>query len=292
MAYDTAESKKRAIQLSIATAAFLTVLKVALGLATQSMAVVASAVDSLMDVLVSTVNSISLREASKPADRDHAYGHGKIESLAGLFQSLFISASGLFLVYESCRRLIHGQTITHVWTAIFVMVVSMIATFFLVRRLQAVARATKSLIIGTETLHFKTDFITNLGVIVALLLVRLTGLVFWDLVIALVIAVYILKQSFGIMRNAVDELIDRALPEEIQQEIGKIITSYDQHVLGFHNLRTRRIGDKKFIDFHVELDRSLAFKEAHDLTERLIVRLQTTYPGADVNVHFDPEGSD
>ncbi len=284
------KSKNSAIRLSIVTATSLTFLKVILGLATQSMSVVASAVDSLMDILVSTVNYISLREASKPADYDHAYGHGKIESLAGLFQSLFISGSGIFLVYESCRRLIHGQMIVHIGTAIWVMVVSTIATFFLVRRLQSVASRTNSLIVGTEALHFTTDLVTNVGVVLALLLVRWSGHVIWDLLIALVIALYILKQSFGIMKNAIDELIDRALPEEIQADIRKLILSYDSRVLGLHNLRTRKIGDKKFVDFHVELDKSLGFEEAHNLTEDLIEAIKKRYPDSDVNAHFDPQG--
>ena len=287
---DDLPSKKNAIQLSIATAGFLTLVKVGFGLATHSMSILASATDSLMDVLVSTVNYISLKEAHKPADDDHTYGHGKIESLAGLFQSVFISASGFYLIYESVTRLFHPTPITHIQTAIWVMAISIVATFFLLRRLRAVASETRSMIVGTESLHFATDLATNLGVILALVLVYATGFVFWDLVIAIVIAVYILKQSFQIFRIAIDELVDRALPEEVQEEIRQTITNFDKRILGFHNLRTRKMGERKFIDFHVELDRSLSFQKAHDLTEDLIEALEAKFPESDVNVHFDPEG--
>ncbi len=285
------QSKKRAITLSILTASFLTVFKMGFGLVSHSMAVLASAIDSLMDVLVSTVNFISLREASKPADSEHAYGHGKIESLAGLFQSLFISASGLYLIYESIKRLVKGETISYVGAALLIMLGSTVITFFLVKRLKSVAAQTGSLIVGTESLHFATDLATNVGVMVALLLVRWTGLAFWDLLIAIVIAIYILKQSFGIMRNAIDELIDRALPEEVQKDIRKIILSYDSKVLGIHNFRTRKIGNRIFIDFHVELDKTLSFEDAHNLTESLIEEIKRHYSEADVNAHFDPEGA-
>ncbi|MBI4387857.1 MAG: cation transporter [Candidatus Omnitrophica bacterium] len=282
--------KKRAITLSILTASFLTIFKMGFGLVSHSMAVLASAVDSLMDVLVSTVNFISLKEASKPADSEHTYGHGKIESLAGLFQSLFISASGIYLIYESIKRLVKGETISFVGTALLIMVVSTVITFFLVKRLKSIAAQTGSLIVGTESLHFATDLATNVGVMVALLLVHATGFAFWDLLIAIVIAIYILKQSFSILRNAIDELIDRALPDEIQEDVRKTILSYDSKVLGIHNFRTRKIGNRKFIDFHVELDKTLSFEDAHNLTESLIEEIKRHYPEADVNAHFDPEG--
>ncbi len=283
-------SKTRVIQMSVLTAGFLTVLKVGIGLATHSMCIVASAVDSLMDVLVSTVNYISLREAEKPADHDHAYGHGKIESLAGLFQSLLISVSGLFLICESVKRLIQGEQIVFVDTGIVVMAISMVVTFFLVKKLKSVATRTGSIIVGTETLHFSTDFLSNGGVIAALILVRISGQVIWDLVVALAIAGYILKQSFRILRNSIDELIDRALPDEMQKEIGNIIDNFDRRIIGHHNLRTRKIGGTKFIDFHVELRKNLGFQEAHDLTEDLIAAIETRYPDSDVNAHYDPEG--
>ena len=286
------KDKKNAIQLSILTAAFLTFVKIAFGFTTRSMAVLASAVDSLMDVLVSSVNYISLIEASKPADFDHAYGHGKIESLAGLFQSIFICGSGFYLIVESCLRLAHGHAIEHIGSAILVMIISMLATFFLVKRLNAVASQTKSIIVGTEKLHFAIDLMTNLGVIAALILVRMTGFALWDLLIAFLIAFYIVKESLAILRTSVDELIDRALPIEIQEEISDTITHFDKRILGFHNLRTRKIGDKRFIDFYVELERTLTFKQAHDLTENLIEAIKVKLPDSDVTVHFDPEGGE
>ena len=284
--------KIQAIQLSIGAACFLAIFKISVGLITHSLSLIASALDSLMDVLVSTVNLIAVREADKPADREHLYGHGKIESLAGLFQSLIISVSGLYLVFESVRRLIRGVELTQLPLGIGVMAVSMALTFFLVLRLKRVLRETESIIVGTEMLHFTTDFLTNGGVIAALLLVRATGSSLWDLAVAFVIACYILKQSIGILRKSVDELLDRALPPEEQKEIEGIILNYDPKIVGFHNLRTRKIGRQRFIDFHFEIRGEKNFERAHELTESLIKRIRERFPGSDVTVHFDPEGGD
>lgn len=282
--------KKSAIRWSIFVGILLMIVKTIFSVLTNSMSVAASAIDSLLDVFVSSVNYISLREASKPADDCHAYGHGKIESLAGLFQSIFISLSGLFLIYESLRRLVEGVELERLGSAIYVMIFSTLVTFLLVKRLSQVASETQSIIVGTEKLHFLTDIYTNLGVIAALLLVKWSGLVFWDLLIALLIAGYVLRQSFGIMRNAIDELIDRALPANVQDQIRNIILSHDSRVKGIHNLRTRRIGDKKFIEFHVEIDKNMSFENAHNLTEDLIEKVKENFPNSDVNAHFDPQG--
>lgn len=292
MEHGDPRKKISAIVFSIATAAFLALFKIGVGLFSHSLALLASAVDSLLDVLVSTVNLIAIREAAKPADYDHLYGHGKIESLAGLFQSLLISASGLFLIAESVRRLIRGVEIHDVPIAIFVMVVSMALTFTLVLRLKKVLRETGSIVVGAEVLHFTTDFLTNGGVILALILVAVTKSSAWDLAVAIAIACYILTQSISILRTSVDELLDRALPAEDQREIEQIITHFDPRVIGFHNLRTRKIGHQKFIDFHMEIRGEENFARAHDLTESLIKRIRERFPGADVTVHFDPEGGE
>src|SRR3989338_6768066 len=284
--------KLLAVTLSIGTAFFLTVFKLSVGFFTHSLGLIASAVDSLMDVLVSTVNYIAIREADKPADKEHLYGHGKIESLAGLFQSLVISASGVFLVAESIRRLITGSHISHISVAVGVMFVSMVLTFFLVLKLKQVLKETGSIIVGTEALHFTADFLTTGGVILALALVYVTGSGIWYLIVAFLIACYILYQSFGILKKSIDELLDRALPQEEQREIERIILSHDPRIVGFHNLRTRKIGAQRFIDFHFEIRGEENFARAHELTESLIKHIRGRFPGADVTVHFDPEGGE
>jgi len=289
---EDSRAKFKALLFSIGMALFLTIVKFVVGILSFSMAVLASAVDSLMDVLVSSVNFLALKEADKPADAEHLYGHGKIESLAGLFQSLLIGASGLYLVYESIRRLLLGTEVSYIPVAIGVMILSMGCSFLVVRRLKHVGHETSSMIVRTETLHFTTDLLMNGGVIVGLLLVQWTGFGVWDLVVALVLAGYIVKQSLHILKAAVDELLDRALPKEKQNKIESIILNFDPHIIGFHNLRTRKIGRQNFIDFHLEIRGEENFARAHELTEALILKITDHFPGADVTVHYDPEGGD
>ena len=279
-----------ALKWSIATALSLALLKVLAGFFTHSMAVLTSALDSAMDAGVSTVNLIAAKEAAKPPDEDHAYGHGKIESLAALLQGLFISASGFFVVVESGKRLIFGSFLRNVSTGMGVMVFSVLASWLLVWRLQVVARRTGSLILATERLHFTTDILTNGGVIMALFLVQVTGFVFWDLVLSLTIAFYIFKTSYRILRQAIDELLDRSLPPVSKEEIETLIRNFHPSVVGLHNFRSRRVGEQIFLDFHIEIRGEDDFKRAHLMTESLIQRIRDRYPGADITVHFDPEG--
>lgn len=281
-----------AVRLSILTAFLLMTFKVSVGLVTHSLGLIASSIDSLMDVLVSTVNLIAIKEAEKPADKEHLYGHGKIESLAGLFQSIIISMSGIYLVVESIKRLMFRVELHHVSVAIGVMIISMGATFLLVLKLKRVFQETHSLVVGTEELHFTTDFITNAGIIAALILVGWTGSPLWDLVVAFLVACYILYQSFRILKKSIDELLDRALPVSEQKEIERIILNHDPRIVGFHNLRTRKIGSKQFIDFHFEIRGEENFSKAHELTESLIKRIKGRFQEADVTVHFDPEGGE
>lgn len=281
----------RALILSVCTASFLAVIKFLAGFLTHSMSVMASALDSLMDVGVSTVNLIAAKEAAKPPDEDHAYGHGKIESLAGLFQSTFIGLSGLYVLVESIKRLIVGSFVREIPAGIGVMIFSIVVSGLLVSRIQSVARKSRSLILTTEKLHFTTDILTNGGVILALILVKWTQFIIWDLLVSIAVALYIFRTSFRILRHSIDELLDRSLPPVSKEEIESIIKNYHPSIVGLHNFRSRRVGEKIFLDFHIEIRGEENFKRAHDMTEALIEQIQKHYPGSDITVHFDPEGA-
>ncbi len=280
-----------ALTWSILTASFLALVKFLTGFLTHSMSIMASALDSLLDAAVSTVNLIAAREAAKPPDEEHAYGHGKIESLASLFQSTFIGLSGLYVLWESLKRLMFGSYLREVNLGIAVMGFAIFTSLLLVWRIQVAAKKTHSLILATEKLHFTTDILTNGGVIAALVLVKFSHFVFWDLIVSVGVAAYIFRTSFKIFRRSIDELLDRSLPPVSKEEIESLIRHYHPSIVGLHNFRSRRVGEKIFLDFHIEIRGEDNFKRAHDMTEALIERIQTRYPGADVTVHFDPEGA-
>ncbi|MBN1689263.1 MAG: cation transporter [Candidatus Omnitrophica bacterium] len=279
-----------ALYLSIIVAGCLALIKVLAALVTRSMAILASALDSLMDVGASIVNLLALQGASQPPDEEHAYGHEKIESLAGLFQSVLLTLTGLYIVYESVRRLIFGEEIQVLSLGIGVMLFAILATLLLVWRLKTVSRHSESLVMKSEKLHYVTDILSNVGVIVSLVLVALTKWVVWDLLISIAIAIYVCHAAYEILRKSIDELLDRALPPQARREIESLVLNFNPSIAGIHNLRTRKVGGKVFLDFHIEIGGQQNFNEAHQMTESLIEAMRKRYTNADVTVHFDPEG--
>jgi ferrous-iron efflux pump FieF len=285
--------KSSAARLSVLAAAFLILLKTATGLLTGSISVWVSLLDSTMDIFASGINYFAVRTASRPPDEDHRYGHGKAESLAGLFQSFVITASGIFLVREAVLRLISPHPTASEWLGVGTMAVATVVSVALVSRLRAVARKTDSPALAADAAHYATDVFTNGAALVALLVVALTGWTLADPLISLAISAFILYSAFDVARDSVNVLMDRRLPREIDAKVASIVGRFhDEGVLGFHDLRTRRSGSHKFIDLHLEVERDQSLVAAHDLTERVIRAIQTEIPRSRVQIHTDPEGGE
>jgi ferrous-iron efflux pump FieF len=283
--------KHSAARLSIIVALFLIALKGTSGWLTGSLSVWASLLDSVLDLFASTLNFIAVRAASRPADEDHAYGHGKAESLTSLFQAIVIGASGIFIVWEAVHRIKERHETHFEAIGIVSMIVAIAASAWLVRILRRAARETESPALASDALHYVTDIYINAGVLVALLLTALTGSSVADPLISLAIALYIIKSAFGLAHESINVLMDRKLPLEIDNKVAEIVARYrDEGVYGFHDLRTRRSGSEKFIDFHLEVDRKKQFEEAHELTVKILRAIETEIPRSKVHVHTDPTG--
>lgn len=281
---------ERLIRRSLVLAISLTVLKTAAGLSANSLGILASALDSLMDVAASGVNLFSLRMAARPPDPLHPYGRGKVEALAGLAQGAFIAASGLGLLAESARRLIQGAEVSPGAFGFGAMAFSAAVSLWHSRGLGRALAATHSTVMRTENAHFAMDFLANVGVILALGAVLMTGSSLWDLAISLGITAYILWEAYRVIEYSVLELLDRGLPAEVLRQIEGAIREHHPSVVGFHDLRTRKAGSHYFIDFHIEIREVKDFDRAHEITEDLIDRIRARIPNADVTVHYDPEG--
>jgi ferrous-iron efflux pump FieF len=282
-------AKVRAAQLSILAAAFLIALKTGTGFLTGSISVWASLLDSTMDIFASVINFFAVRAASRPADEDHAYGHGKAESLAGLFQSLVIAASGIFLIREAIRRIIAPHPTSSEMIGVVVMIIAVMVSAALVVRLRRVARETESPALLSDSLHYATDIYTNSGALLALLIIIMTGWLIIDPIISIAIAFYILWSAFNVGRDAVDVLMDKRLPIDIDEQVASVVHSFrEQGVLGFHDLRTRRSGSQKFIDLHLEIERDKRLEEAHNLTVRVLRAIEAEIPRSRVQIHTDP----
>lgn len=251
-----------------------------------SVSVLASLADSLMDSLASLLNLLAVSYALQPADNEHRFGHGKAEFLAGLGQALFIGGSAVFLVVQGVDRLLHPRALEAVGVSVGVMLFSMLATVFLLLWQRHVVRQTQSVAIKADALHYASDLFSNAGVILALGLSWM-GYSFFDPLLAIGIAVMITYSAIKIAVEAIDHLLDRELPDEVQQQIEEIAMTYDG-VLGIHGLRTRQSGHTKVIQMHLEMDGDKKLSEAHALAERVEQALREAFPGADVLIHQDP----
>jgi cation diffusion facilitator family transporter len=279
--------KARAEALAIAGAATLAALKLGTGLAINSIGLISAAADSLMDVLVSGLNLFSIRLAESPADEGHPYGHGKVENLAGLAQGGLIALVGGWVIFEAVRRLIRGVLPAHTEWGLAVMVVSVAVSWAITRHLRRVAEQTDSVVLLADSLHYATDVWTNGGVLAALLLFRLSGAALFDPLIAVVVGVIILLSAYRILARSVADLMDAAIPAGEQREIERVIQSHTS-VVSFHDLRTRRAGSQRQIDFSVVLCRHLPLGDAHDLVDHIEKEIEGTVPQSDVVVHAEP----
>jgi ferrous-iron efflux pump FieF len=284
----TMDVKQSTALLSLAVASSLATLKLVAGVLTGSVSVLASLADSLLDLFASLLNYLAIRKAAVPADADHAYGHGKAESLAGLFQAVVIGGSGAYLIYVSIRRLVHPVPLAHEGVGLAVMAVSIVASWLLVRRMRKVAASTGSVALEADSLHYATDVLTNLGVIVSLGLHQGLGVRLADPLISLAIAAYVLASAWQILRKSVDDLMDHQLPEPEIARITGVVAGFAPEVIGYHDLRTRQAGSHVFIDLHLDIPGDRSFEQAHRVTEAVVRALEQAFPRATVTAHSDP----
>jgi ferrous-iron efflux pump FieF len=275
-----------ATNASVATAALLIAANLVAWLMTGSVSVLASLVDSMMDVAASLINLIAVRYSLMPADHEHRFGHGKAESLAGLAQTTFISGSAVFLILQAVDRLLHPRPLEDVGIGVGVMVFAILATLALLILQRHVIRVTGSTAIKADALHYTTDVLTNVSIIIALLLSGF-GWHGVDALFALGIAAYILYSAWHIGHEAFQLLMDRELPDDQRQSIRHVAHSHDQ-VRGIHDLRTRRSGHDIFIQMHLELDDELSLFDAHAIADEVEARIREIHPEADIIIHTDP----
>ncbi len=272
---------------SILTALFLACFKIVVFALSGSVAILASALDSVLDMFVSTINLVAIREAEKPPDKDHSYGHGKIEAVAGFFQSILIFGSGVYLFYESFLLLINPQPIVHSSYGILVMIVAIFATYFLSRYLHKTAKETNSLVLHSDRLHFITDLWRDLAVIISLVIIYFFNFYRLDSIIGLMISFYIAISSLKIFKESFDILTDRELNSIFRQTIIQEINNFYPEIKSFHGLKTRKSGNEKFVDFDLVFNEDISLKKAHEIAEKLTQKIKNKIDNIKVMIHFD-----
>lgn len=278
----------RAAALSVVSNSLLVLFKLAVALAIGSVAVLAEAMHSGMDLVAALIAFFSLRVAAHPADREHPFGHGKIEALSGGAEALLIFAGAAIIVEQAVRSLIEGSELGVVEWGLAVMAISAVANALISRHLLRVARREDSLALEADGRHLSTDVYTSIGVLVGLGLVRATGLELLDPVAALAVAGLILGTAYRLTVKAYRDLMDTRLPEGEEVVIRKSIEEHMWEMVGFHDLRTRKSGRERYIDLHLVVARHVSVEEAHRLADHLEEDVMSKLPHSSMNIHIEP----
>jgi cation diffusion facilitator family transporter len=279
------QKKVRIARLSVYSNIFLILIKVIGGVLSGSVSILSEAIHSTMDLIASFVAFFSVRISDTPPDHKHPYGHGKFENVSGVVEALIIFIAAIIIIFEAIHKIIFRGTIESIGIGSFVMLLSAVVNILVSKRLYKVAKETDSLALEADALHLKTDVYTSLGVAIGLGLIWLTKMYFLDPIVAILVALFILIESFKMLKKAYTPLIDVSLDDVDIQLIEQSISNLN---LKAHEIRTRRAGNYKFVDMHLEMDPEISLKRVHELCDMLEQDLKQKIANLDINIHVEP----
>lgn len=281
------DSKKSTAMLSVFSNSVLVLTKLVVGIFTGSVSIISEAAHSAVDLLAALIAYYAVSTSDKKPDRNHAYGHGKIENISGAVEALLIVVAAFWIIYEASQKLSVQEMPKELEYGIAIMAISIVVNYFVSRRLFKVAKATQSHALEADALHLQADIWTSIGVLVGLIAIKVTGLVWLDPVIAIVVAIIIFKVGYDMTKKSLRELTDIALPDEEQAMIQDIIGNHPM-VKEYHLLRTRRSGSKRLVDVHIVLEANLYLQQAHDVCSEIETRIKALFTPCDVVIHAEP----
>ena len=279
--------KRRASGLSLAFNIFQTLLKIGAAILTHSVSVFSEAAHSSIDVLASLMAFVGVRVGAAPPDEEHPYGHGKVESLAGFGESILLFGTVIYILITAINRLVHKPPIERIDVGVIVMGISAVGCFLVSRYLVAVSKRTKSLALKSNGQHLTADCVTSIGVLAALALSKLSGLLWVDSAMAILIAVWMAVGAWHLAVEAFDHLIDKRLSDEELDQIETILKDHPE-VLGHHRLRTRLSGNMRYIDMHIVVPNEWSVVQAHSVADELEKKIAFELSPAQVVIHVDP----
>ena len=279
-------AKVSTARLSIASNTLLIVMKLVVGLISGSVSILSEAIHSSMDLVAAIIAFFSVRVSDNPPDTRHPYGHGKIENISGVIESLLIFLAAVWIIIEAMKKLL-GEKIEldSIAFGSIVMFISAIVNTFVSRRLYKVARATKSVALEADALHLKTDIFTSLGVAIGLGLIIVTGINWLDPVIAILVALFIITQAYQLLKKAFTPLLDTAWSNNEIEELKKKLNSLN---VSYHDLRTRVAGNYRFVDIHIQIPEYVTVGNAHKYCDKIENELTTVYENLTVTIHVEP----
>jgi cation diffusion facilitator family transporter len=286
--------KTRAAAVSIVSNTSLILLKVAAGIITGSISLIAEAIHSLMDLAAAVIAFFSVRISDRPADKEHPFGHGKAENISGVIEAMLIFVAAGIIIYQAVRRIIEGTTLEMLEVGIGIMAVSIAVNIIVSRYLLKVSRETDSLALEADAGHLTTDVFSMVGVLVGLGIVRLAALMganlnILDPIVAILVSLLIIRTAYRLTKKAFGGLVDVKLPENEENSIRQAITEhFGGEVVGFHKLRTRKAGSQRYVDLHLVMPKHINIQEAHEMCDHLEKDMKSRLPQTDVTIHVEP----
>lgn len=281
--------------LSVISNSALVAGKIAIGLMINSVSVISEAIHSGIDLLAAMIAFIAVKISGKPADRGHPFGHGKAENLSGAIEALLIFAAAGWIISDAVRKLIHPRHIDEPFWGVGIMLVSSVINWLVSRQLFLAGKKTDSIALEADAWHLRTDVWTSIGVMLALALVWAGEYFFpalnlhWlDPVAALLVAAMILKAAYDLTIKSGRDLLDAGLEPAEEEKLRALIAGHDAQIRGFHNLRTRKSGGRRFIEFHILVNPAMSVSRSHKLTEELTLKIRAVMPDSLVTIHVEP----
>jgi cation diffusion facilitator family transporter len=279
-------SKIKVARLSIISNSLLVLIKLIAGILSGSVSIVSEAIHSSMDLVAALIAFFSVRVSDNPPDSRHPYGHGKVENISGVIEAMLIFVAAGWIIFEAVKKLMEGSSgLESVGIGTAVMVIAAIVNIIVSRRLYKVARETNSVALEADALHLKTDVYTSLGVAAGLILILLTGKQWLDPIVAILVALFIIRESFNLMKRAFFPLLDEAWRED---EINQLEMKLDELDVNYHELRTRIAGNYRFIDLHIEIPENVSVGDAHRYCDRIEDELKNEYQNLNITIHVEP----
>ena len=274
-------------RLSIFSNSFLIVMKFVVGLISGSISIISEAIHSFMDLLASIIAFFSVKISDSPADERHPYGHGKFENVSGVIEAVLIFGAAFWIIYEAVKKMLTPGEIENISYGFIVMLISAIINFIVSRKLYKVAKETESIALEADALHLKTDVYTSAGVAFGLLLIWITGYHLLDPIVAILVALLILKESIELFLKAYSPLLDISLSVKELETIKSIINGHCNHRINFHDLRSRKAGNHNYVDFHLNLPENLTVKEAHQICDAIENDIKANLKNTEVTIHVE-----
>ena len=283
------KKKKTVAVLSITSNVTLSVLKIITGILSGSLSIISEAVHSLSDFFASVLTFFSVMKSSQPADSDHPYGHGKYEDMAGFIEGLLIIFASLFIVCEATKKIVFGINITAENDfGIAVMFIAVILNICVSSLLFKVAKETNSISLYADGEHLRTDVYSSLGVLIGLILIKITGYTILDPIIAILVAMVIFRAGYSISKKAAGNLLDHSLPKDNIDKIKQIINAYAGATLKRNSIKTRQVGPTKDIDMILQFPESTTICECHKICDEIEKQIRELYPNCTISIHSEP----